>query len=163
MSDEMLEWVRAYLERDEDIVVPIKKMWNEWRLSHPEPPLEEFMAAILADEQVEHMASVDHNRGMEDATAEEKEKREREKEALGYFSGPRVKLRSREITAEHIAHMLKKHTDRMEQALRDARSAMPEEISEPDEGKLIDAIAMTRKLKKMLRKIGLGSEEGAGE
>ena len=62
MSDEMLEWVRAYLERDEDIVVPIKKMWNEWHLSHPESPLDAFTAAILADEQVEHMASVDHNR-----------------------------------------------------------------------------------------------------
>ena len=159
MSDEMLDWVRAYLEHDEDIVVPIKKMWNEWQLSHLESPLDEFTAAILADEQVEHMASVDHNRGMEHASPEEKAAREREKEALGYFSGPRVKLKSREITAEHIANMLKKHTDRMEQALRDARSAMPEDLSEPDEGKLIDAIVMTRKLKKMLRKIGLGSDE----
>ncbi len=157
MPDEMLDWVRAYLERDEDIVVPIKKMWNEWHLSYPEAPLDEFTAAILADEQVEHMASVDHNRGMEDASPEEKAEHERDMEALGYFSGPRVKLKSREITAEHIANMLKKHTDRMEQALRDARSAMPEDISEPDEGRLIDAIAMTRKLKKMLRKIGLGS------
>src|SRR5689334_21791006 len=144
MSDEILDWVRAYLERDEDIVVPVKKMWNEWHLSYPETPLDEFTAAILADEQVEHMASVDHNR---------------DKEALGYFSGPRVKLKSREITAEHIANMLKKHTDRMEQALHDARSSMPEDISEPDEGRLIDAIVMTRKLKKMLRKIGLGSGE----
>jgi hypothetical protein len=159
MSDEMLEWVRAYLERDEDIVVPIKKMWNEWHLSHPESLLDEFTAAILADEQVEHMASVDHNRGLEEATLEEKAEHEQRMEELGYFSGPRVKLKSREITREHIANMLKKHTDRMEKALRDARSVMPEDISEPDEGKLIDAIAMTRKLKKMLRKIGLGSDE----
>src|SRR5436190_2783974 len=150
MSDEMLEWVRAYLERDEDIVVPIKKMWNEWHLSHSESSLDEFTATILADEQVEHMASVDHNRGLEEATLEEKAEHEQRMEALGYFSGPRVKLKSREITAEHIANMLKKHTDRMEKALRDAHSVMPEDISEPDEGKLIDAIAMTRKLKKML-------------
>lgn len=159
MLSEMTDWVRSYLERDEDIVVPIKKMWNEWHLSHPETPLDDFTASVLADEQVEHMASVDHNRGMEDATQEERDEHERGMEALGYFSGPRVKLKSREITAEHIARMLKKHTDRMEQALRDAREVMPEDISEPDEGKLISAIAMTRKLKKMLRKIGLGSEE----
>src|SRR5262245_34653966 len=105
MSSEMLDWARAYLERDEDIVVPIKKMWNEWHLSHSETPLDEFTTAVLADEQVEHMASVDHNRGMEEATPEQRAEHERDMEELGYFSGPRVKLKSREITREHIAKM----------------------------------------------------------
>ena len=44
MSSELLDWVYAYLERDEDIVVPIKKMWNEWHAMHAEPSLEAFTA-----------------------------------------------------------------------------------------------------------------------
>ena len=39
MSDDPLDWVIEYLEADEDIVVPIKKMWNEWEAEHREPHL----------------------------------------------------------------------------------------------------------------------------
>ena len=39
MSAELFYWVQAYLERDEEIVVPIKKMWNEWHAIHEEPYL----------------------------------------------------------------------------------------------------------------------------
>lgn len=58
-----------------------------------------------------------------------------------------MKLRSRQITKEHINTMVKKHNDRTKQALRQARAALPEDASEADEGKLIDDTQLARKLR----------------
>jgi hypothetical protein len=55
--------------------------------------------------------------------------------------------------------MLKKHNDRMESALHQARAVMPEDISEADEGNLIDATLLARKLRRDLRAAGLEPPE----
>lgn len=103
MNTELLNWVCDYLERDETIVVPIKKMWNDWRDRHDSPSLAEFTALVLADERIEAMGEVDHNADMEFESDAERAAYERDMEAHGYFSGPRVKLKSRELTREHMA------------------------------------------------------------
>jgi len=159
MSSEPLDWVCAYLEHDEDIVVPIKKMWNQWCETHDQPTLQEFTAVILADDRFEEMGGVDHGKGMEWMEPDEFEEYMRDMEALGFFSGPRVKLKAREITLEHIAKMIKKHNDRMEEALRQAREAMPEDTSEQEEGALIDIQVMVEKLRQELREAGLEPPE----
>ena len=156
---ELIQWVRAYLKRDEDIVVPIKRMWNEWYTAHGTPLLAEFTRIVLSDDRIEEMPGVDHTGDMEGMDSEEKEEYERDMEAHGFYSGPRVKLKSRQITREHIARMLKKHNDRMEWALQQARAAMPEEASEAEEGKLIDVIMRARKLRRDLRATGLEPPE----
>ncbi len=161
MTTELLEWVNAYLENAEDIVVPIKKMWNEWYAGHEEPLLEEFAAQVLADPRNEEEHGVDHNEGMEWMSPEELAEHEREMEENGFFSGPRVKLKSREITIEHLARMIKKHNDRMEWALQEARKSMPEDLSEPQEGELIDLIEKVKEFRSELR--GLGLEAGDEE
>jgi len=155
MSVEFLDWVYTYLENDEEIVVPIKKMWNEWRASHVEPGLAEFTAAVLADERFEEMGGVDHTENMEGLSPEELADYERDMEAKGYFSGPRIKLKSREISLEHIARMLKKHNDRMETALRQAREAMPPDVSEEEEGALIHIMELAKRFRRRLRQAGL--------
>jgi hypothetical protein len=156
---ELIEWVRAYLEQDEDIIVPIKKMWNDWHAGHGAPSLAEFMEIMLSDDRIEEMRGVDHTGDMEGMSPEEMEEYERDMEAHGFYSGPRVKLKSREITREHIVNMLKKHNDRMEWALQEARAAMPEDASEADEGKLIDATLRARQLRRDLRAAGLEPPE----
>jgi hypothetical protein len=156
---ELIQWVRAYLERDEDIIVPVKKMWNEWHAERGTPLLAEFTRIVLSDDRIEEMPGVDHTDHMEGMSPEEIEEEERDMEANGFFSGPRVKLRVREITLEHIAKMLKKHNDRMEWALQEARAVMPEDASEADEGNLIDAIQLARKLRRDLRAAGLEPPE----
>jgi len=163
MSDELLDWVYAYLDQDEEIVVPIKKMWNEWRAAHAGPPLDVFTATVLADDRVEEMRGVDHAEGMEWMSPEELDEYVGEMEELGFFSGPRAKLKSREITLEHIAAMIKKHNDRMEWALQQAREALPKEASEQEEGALIDIQYRARQLRRQLREIGLepdGEQDG---
>ncbi len=79
----------------------------------------------------------------------------RDMEAHDFYSGPRVKLKLRELTLEHIANMIKRHNDRMEEALRQAREAMPDDTSEDEEGQLIDIMAMTEELREHLREAGL--------
>lgn len=158
-TTELADWVCAYLERDEDIIVPIKKMWNEWRETHPEP-LEAFAAQVLADERIEEMGGVDHGDDEREwMEPDEFEEYERDMEARGFYAGPRVKLKSRAITLEHIAMMLKKHNDRMEQALQAARAAMPEDVDEREEGQLIEAIELAKKLREELRKAGLEPDD----
>jgi hypothetical protein len=80
-------------------------------------------------------------------------------EANGFYSGPRVKLKSREITLEHIARMIKKHNDRMEDSLRQARATLPDDLSEEDEGRLIDVMEKVKDLRRRLREIGLEEDD----
>jgi hypothetical protein len=105
------------------------------------------------------MPGVDHTEHMEGMSPEELEEYERDMEAHGFYSGPRVRLKSRQITPDHIARMLKKHNDRMESALQQARAALPEDASEADEGRLIDVIMLARKLRRDLRAAGLEPPE----
>ncbi len=162
MSDapsELIQWVCAYLERDEDIIVPVKKMWNEWYAAERTPPLAEFTRIVLSDDRIEEIPGVDHTEHMDGMGPEEMGEYERDMEAHGFYSGPHVKLKSRQITREHIARMLKKHNDRMEWALQQARAAMPEDASEADEGNLIDVIQRARQLRRDLREAGLEPPE----
>jgi hypothetical protein len=155
----MLQWVRDYLERDEEIIVPIKKMWNDWRGAHDGPAFAAFTAAVLADPENEKMRGVNHAEGLEEMDPDERAERLQGMERDGFYSGPRAKLRSRKITAEHNATMLEKHNDRMEAALRAARAVMPEDADESDEGAVIDAIARVEELRRKLRKAGLEPPE----
>lgn len=156
---ELIQWVRAYLEEDEDIIVPIKKMWNECSAARGTASLAEFTRIVLSDDRIEEMPGVDHTGDMEGMSPDEREEHERDMEAHGFYSGPRVKLKSRQITKEHITRMLKKHNDRMESALQQARAVLPEDASEAVEGKLIDVIALARKLRRSLRAVGLEPPE----
>jgi hypothetical protein len=163
MSTEMLDWVCAYLERDDDIVVSVKQMWNAWHAQNPATSLDDFSAAILADPRVEAMGSLNHTEGMQWMSPEELAEYVQDMEADGYFSGPRVKLKSREITKAHIAQMLKKHNDRMEAALNQAREMLPEHMDEQEEGMLIEVLQMVRQFRDHLRQAGLELEEGGDE
>jgi hypothetical protein len=162
MSAELRAWVHAYLERDADIVVPVKKLWNEWRGVHAEPSLAVFTEQVLADEAIEPMGEVDHNEGVEWLDADEKAEYERDMESMGFFSGPRVKLKTRELTMEHIATMITKHNARMEDALRQAMATMPDDASIEEEDLLRNALTLARRLRKNLREAGLEREDDEG-
>ncbi|MBM3143627.1 MAG: hypothetical protein FJ010_01400 [Chloroflexi bacterium] len=155
----LIEYVIHRLEEDEEIVVPIKKLWIEWVQEHGGPPFDEFTELVLADERIEEMDGVDHNEGLEWMSPEELAEYEVEMEQLGFFSGPRVRRISREITLEHIVKMITKHNDNMERALQQARESMPEDIDDQEEGALIDIIFEAKKLRRKLREVGLDASE----
>ncbi len=155
----LMEYVIQRLDEDEEIVVPIKKLWNEWLIHYDYLPFDEFAAIILANEHIEEMGGVNHNQGLEWMSEEELAEHEREMEAVGFYSGPRVKLISREISLEHIVKMITKHNDNMEQALQQAREVILEDVDDQQEGALIDIIFEARKLRRNLREMGLESPE----
>lgn len=159
MSTELLDWVYAYLERDEDIIVPIRKMWNEWSAAHGGPPLAEFTAIVLADERFEEMPGVDHDQDLDWLDPDERVEWIQHQEEMGFYSGPRVKLKSREITLDHIVRMMKKHNDRMEAALHGARATLPPDATEEDEDQVVEILKMARELRRRLREAGLEPDE----
>jgi hypothetical protein len=134
-------------------------MWNEWHAEHGTPTLEEFTAAVLADPEVEEMQGVNHAEGLEELGPDDLAAHLQQMERDGFYSGPRAKLRARDITADHIARMIKKHNDRMAAALHASRSVTPEDADEADEGKVIDILAKIEDLRRALRKAGLEPPE----
>lgn len=159
MSSALINWVNAYLEQDEDIVVPIKKLWNGWRATHASPSLAEFTALILADPRFEELPGTDHTKELADLSPDEFDDAVRDMETLDFYSGPRVKLKSRELTLEHITAMIKKHNDRMQQGLEQAYQSMPDDMNEQEEGQLLDIMALAKELREKLRQAGLETNE----
>lgn len=140
----LTDWAATILQTDEDILVPVKKLWKDYSAQDAGVSLEAFKRALEKDARFEFMRGIDHKRGSEDWDEEEGAEDEEEMEAAGFFNGPRVKLKSREITPDHIANMIKRHTDRMMGALWAAYDIRPEDLDEQSEQELLDLIVRAK-------------------
>ncbi len=142
----LTDWAAAILETDEDILVPVKKLWTQYRAKTPGVSLDEFTRALTQDARFEFMDGVHPTErwaeSPEDASSDEREGME----ASGFFSGPRVKMKDREITRDHVAKMVKKHTDNMLSALWSAFDVRPEDLPEEAQQELLDLIAQAKEL-----------------
>ncbi|MGB9775992.1 MAG: hypothetical protein ACPLYD_12255 [Anaerolineae bacterium] len=138
------------LETDPDFYVPIKKLWLMLQAEGLalDLELEEFRAQLEADDRFEIEDFDDSLPGDPEEVAEI----ERDLEALGFFGGPRVKLASREMTAEDIMAGLLRSLERMNEALRGAWEARPEEDWETEEG-LLNALAMGQEMEEEIRRV----------
>jgi hypothetical protein len=163
MSPEWIDWVIAYLEKDEEIIVPVKKMWNGWREGHDAPDFELFTSTVLEDPRVEFVDEIDHASGLNWGTSDEREAYLVDMEGLGYYSGKRVKLVSRKLTSQHLALMLAKQVKRMESALLAARESMPAGMGEDEEGQLIDILGKVEELQRSIQEIGLNLSKDEGK
>ncbi len=142
----IVDWAAGVLETDEEILVPAKKLWKEYSVRDTGVTLEEFKRALEHDARFEFMAGIDHDDELEGLSKEERSDYERDMEAEGFFSGTRVKLKSRALTPDHIAKMIKKHTDRMMGALWAAYDIRPEDLDEKSEQELLDIIVQAKNL-----------------
>ena len=156
----LTDWAASVLETDEEILVPVKKLWIEYSSHAPGALLEEFTRALEADERFDFMEGTDLTEGLGDWTEEEIAEHIAEMESLGFFGGPRVKLKSREITRDHVAKMIKKHTDNMLSALWGAYDVRPEDL---EDAELLDLIARAKELQLKLQEILPPPEEDADE
>jgi hypothetical protein len=150
MTAELLDWVCAYLERDDEIIVPVKKMWKDWRATHDAPALEAFTAMVMADERIADMGGLDDSGGAGSLTPEAAAENLRQSEAIGLFAGPLVKLKSREITDENVARMLNRQNERIMAALDQVIEALPSDLGDTDEADLSEAQQMMLQLRKQL-------------
>jgi hypothetical protein len=133
------DWTAEVLATDEELIVPIRRLWLQAQAEGvaPDLSLEDFGRALEADGRFEFYEGVDFG----DGDPEERQAMEK----LGYFSGPRVLLRARKISATEIAGAIKRSTDRMMEALQEAWNLRPQDDSE-SETELLELLAMVQQL-----------------
>ncbi len=138
------------LETDPDFYVPIKKLWLMLQAEGLalDLELEAFRAQLEADDRFEIEDFDDSLPGDPEVVAEI----ERDLEAMGFFGGPRVKLASREMTAEDIFAGLLRSLERMNEALRGAWETRPEGDREAEE-QLLDALALGHEMEEEIRQM----------
>jgi len=134
-----IDWAAEVLATDEEFIVPLKRLWLQAQAAGVAPglSLEDFGRALEADGRFEFYEGVDFG----DGDPEER----LAMEELGYFSGPCVRVLTREITAADMAEAIKRSTDRMLEALQEAWSLRPEGDEEA-ETELLELMAMAQKL-----------------
>ena len=153
MHKKTLKRVVEILESDPDIYVPLKKLWvmlqDEGLVVDAE--LEDFIEELRADTKFEFAPGL--NIGPESAPSSELlEEREREMEALGFFSGPRVKLVAREMTADDIFTGLRNSLTRMNEALQNAWQTRPEGDQETED-QLLEILGAGQKLEREIQEL----------
>jgi len=136
MKSEMLDWVYKCLQEDEDVIVPLKKLWARRYGFAGEPTFDNFTRTVLADRRFEALYSLDHDPQLE---------------TFGYFSGPRVKLRSREITAQCIFRIVQKHNERVVEVLLRALEILKENSASDSDGDLAEAVLMLEGLRPLFK------------
>ena len=153
MDERSINRIVTILESDPDFFVPVKKLWlilqGEGLALDAE--LSDFHSWLEADDRFEFIGGVDHTEGLEDdpATAAEME---REMEALGFYSGARVKLASREMTSTDIFAGLSRSLSQMNEALRSAWEARPEGDRETED-QMIEILALGQKLEREIHEL----------
>jgi hypothetical protein len=146
MEDRTITRTIEILEIEPDFFVPVKKLWLmlQGEGLTPDIELEDLHRALADDARFEFTPGVGHKEGLED-DPELAEEMEREMEALGFYSGPRVKLVSREMTAEDIFAAMARSLTRMNEALQGAWEARPKGDQETED-QLLDILAAGQKL-----------------
>jgi hypothetical protein len=148
MDNRTITRVIEVLETDPDFFVPVKKLWlmlqGEGLALDVE--LEDFYHMLLDDERFEFTPGVDQKEGFED-DPKFAEEMEREMEALGFYTGPRVKLISREMTAENVFAAMARSLARMNDALQGAWDTRPEGDQDLED-QLLDILAAGQKLER---------------
>ncbi len=97
MFQQITDWVAQELATAEEFYVPVKKLWVALQrmAEMPRLSLEEFTRLLEADERFEFEEGIDFGEGF---PAEMQEEERANMEDLGFYSGPRAKLKDREIT-----------------------------------------------------------------
>jgi hypothetical protein len=133
------------LENDPDFYVPIKKLWMILQPEGLDLGQEDFQRLVQKDARFEVAPGVDpEERGESELTEE--------MESLGFYSGPRVKLASREMTAQDIFAGMTRSLERMNQALQSAWEARPVEDQETED-QLLEILAAGQQLEHEIRNL----------
>lgn len=148
MNKKTLNRVMDILESDPDIYVPVKRLWLTLKQEglDVDAELEVFSDHLHGDARFEFASGV----SFETESLELREEGEREMEALGFFGGPRVKLASREMTANDIFTGLRNSLKRMNDALQNAWETRPEGDQETED-QLLEILAAGQKLEREIQ------------
>lgn len=147
MDNHTLTRIIEILETDPDFFVPIKKLWlmlQEKGMAQDIEP-ETLHRMLLADERFEFTPGIEHKEGFAEIKQDMAEQ--------GFYSGPRVKLVSREVTANDIFAAMTQSLAQMNQALQTAWDTRPTG-NQDMEDQLLDILATGQKLEREIHNLG---------
>jgi hypothetical protein len=137
VSREAQEVIVSILEKTVDFYVPVKKIWKELSSQgYNLPNYDNFLRFLKKDKRFE----VRKFKGQEFGDEEEMEE-------LGFYSGPRVKLKSRKITKEDMQRIILKHAQNVIDNLVKVYQVKPEDLPSDKEDELIELMRRTKDLK----------------
>lgn len=149
ISREVQEAIVAILEKAEDFYVPVKKIWKELKSQgYGLPAYEDFLKYLKKEKRFEVTEFKDSD--FED---------EKEMEKLGFYSGPRIKLKSRKITKEDMKRITLKHAQNVIDNLVKAYEVRPEDLSAEEEDELLELMLRAKKLKDKINQIFEGNDK----
>ncbi len=153
MDERTVNRIISILETDPDFFVPVKKLWLmlQGECLALNVDLETLHDWLQADGRFEFDPGVDQKEGFEDDPAFAAEL-EREMEALGFYSGPRVKLIAREMTAADIFAAMSRSLTQMNTALQSAWETRPVDDQET-EAQMLEILALGQKLDREIREL----------
>lgn len=137
LDPEVNRRIEEVLREDSDFLVPVKKLYKHFLKGLALPPYEEFLNAIKS---CPDLAMIDLD--------DEEDWDEEEMEALGYYKGPRVRLKDRVPSPSDMADILKRHTDRMMESLGQAYCLGAGHFSDEEEDAMLDLLERANNLKK---------------
>lgn len=136
--------IREILREDPDFLVPVKKLMKHFLKGQALPEYPEFLAILKAEPDLVVM-------DLEDKSDDE-DWDEAEMEALGYYTGPRVRLKDRVPSPADIAAILKRHTDRMMESLGQAYCLGAEDFTEEEEDGMLALLERAKNLRDSVQK-----------
>ena len=153
MRERTIKRVVEILESDPDFYVPIMRLWLTLQQEglDVDTKMEDLSEYLRTDARFEFAPGIDFG-PVSTLSSEFREEREREMESLGFFSGPRVKLVSREMTADDIFTGLRNSLMRMNNALQNAWSTRPEG-DQDTEDQLLEILAAGQKLEREIEEL----------
>jgi len=150
MDQESLDKIISLLETAEEFYVPVKKLWKELRQDgFALPEYDAFVEELGKDERFE--IGIDFKKAKEEWD-------DAEMETHGYFSGPRIKLKTREITKDDMQRVALKRAQYMIDNLVKTYQARPKDMSSKDEDALIEVMRKAKKMKEHLGSMFQGKE-----
>jgi hypothetical protein len=156
--------IRDILRDDPDFLVPVKKLMKHFLKDEHLPEYPEFLAILKAEPDLvvmdlEDKAGPTSAEGLRPAGGDEDlseiempASSEVEMEALGYYNGPRVRLKDRVPSPADIAAILKRHTDRMLESLGQAYCLGAENFTEEEEDGMLVLLERAKGLRDSVQK-----------
>jgi hypothetical protein len=140
--------IRRMLADDPDFYVPIRKLFaqlvDEWPGEYPD-----FERAVRAEPGL--VVEEAHDRDLEPGEARDLEK-------IGFYQGPRARLRERVPTYGDIMGILKRHTSRMLDSLGQAYGLAADQLSAEEEDMMLDLLQNAKQLRTAVEELGKKGE-----
>jgi len=144
LSQAVRRQIRRMLADDPEFYVPIRKLFaqlvDEWPGEYPD-----FERAVRTEPGL--VVEEAHDRDLEPGEARELEK-------VGFYQGPRARLRERVPTYKDMMGILERHTSRMLDSLGQAYGLAADQLSAEEEDMMLDLLQNAKQLRTAVVDLG---------